>query len=113
MAILVDSNVILDLMTEDPVWFDWSAAALSRAVDTSRLVINPVIYAEVSVLCSRIEDLEEALPRTMFEREAIPFEAAFLAGKSFLAYRRPRGTKRSPLPISSSVLMRLSPDTSS
>jgi predicted nucleic acid-binding protein len=97
-AVVVDANVLLDLMTEDPDWYVWSAAALERAADRHRLVINPVIYAEVSIRYSRIEDVDAALPKAMFEREPIPYEAAFLAGKSFLAYRRRGGTKRSPLP---------------
>ena len=97
-AILVDANVLLAVMTEDAQWYAWSADALARAADRHRLVINPIIYAEVSVRYSRIEDLEAALPRTMFEREALPYEAAFLAGKSFVTYRRKGGTKRSPLP---------------
>ena len=70
MAFLVDSNVLLDVMTEDQRWFAWSADAIQRAADAARLVINPVIYAEVSVRFRRIEDLDEALPRAMFEREA-------------------------------------------
>jgi predicted nucleic acid-binding protein len=69
-----------------------------RAADTARLVINPVIYAEISIRYQRIEDLDEALPKDILEREAIPFEAAFLAGKSYLSYRRRGGVKRSPLP---------------
>jgi predicted nucleic acid-binding protein len=97
-AVLVDSNVLLDIMTEDKRWFSWSAAAMARSADRFRIVLNPIIYAEVSVRYSRIEDLEEALPKTMIEREAIPYEAAFLAGKSFLMYRQRGGTKRSPLP---------------
>lgn len=97
-AVLVDSNVLLDLMTEDDRWFSWSAETIARIADRSRLVVNPVIYAEVSIRYSRIEDLDAALPRTMFDREAIPYEAAFLAGKSFLAYRKRSGTKRTPLP---------------
>lgn len=97
-AILIDSNVLLDLMTEDHRWFSWSAAAVATAANSARLVINAVIYAEVSVRYSRIEDLEAALPKEMLDREAIPYEAAFLAGKSFLAYRRKGGMKRSPLP---------------
>jgi predicted nucleic acid-binding protein len=97
-AILIDSNVLLDLMTEDQRWFSWSAAAMESAADSSRLVINAIIYAEVSIRYSRIEDLEAALPKGMVDREAIPYEAAFLAGKSFLAYRRRGGIKRSPLP---------------
>jgi predicted nucleic acid-binding protein len=97
-AIMVDSNVLLDLMTEDTRWLSWSAAAVEKAADRSRLVINPIIYAEVSIRYSRIEDLEAALPKAMLDREAIPYEAAFLAGKCFLAYRRRGGTKQSPLP---------------
>ena len=85
-------------MTEDPQWFSWSAAALAKAADTSRLVIDAIVYAEVSARYSRIEDLEAALPAGMIEREAIPYEAGFLAAKAFLAYRRRGGTKRSPLP---------------
>jgi hypothetical protein len=97
-AIFVSSNVLRDVMAEDPRWLDWSAAAVEQAADSSRLVINPVISAEVSVRYSRIEDLEAALPKTMFDRETIPYEAAFLAGKAFLAYRRWGGRRRSPLP---------------
>lgn len=97
-AILVDSNVLLDLLTEDLNWFAWSSEAVEKVADRSRLVINAVIYAEVSIRFSRIEELEAALPRAMFDREAIPYEAAFLAGKAFLAYRRRGGTRRSSLP---------------
>lgn len=97
-ATLVDSNVLLDLMTEDPKWSVWSADALAEVADRSRLVVNPMIYAEVSVRYSRIEDLEDALPPSLFTREAIPYEAAFLAGKCFLDYRRRGGSRTSPLP---------------
>jgi len=97
-AILVDANVLLDVMTEDVNWFAWSSQAIERAANRYRLVINPIIYAEVSIRYSRIEDLDIALPKTMFDREAVPYEAAFLAGKSFLTYRRRGGTKQSPLP---------------
>lgn len=97
-AVLIDANVLLDVMTEDTRWLAWSAEAVARAADRHRLVINPIIYAEVSVRYSRIEELDAALPKTMFDREAIPYEAAFLAGKSFLAYRRRGGPRQSPLP---------------
>jgi predicted nucleic acid-binding protein len=97
-SVLVDANVLLDVMTEDTRWLAWSAAAIERAADRYRFVINPVIYAEVSIRYSRIEELDAALPKTMFDREGIPYEAAFLTGKSFLVYRRQGGTKRSPLP---------------
>jgi predicted nucleic acid-binding protein len=95
---MVDSNVLLDVMTEDPAWCEWSSESLSRAAESSRLVINPIVFAEVSVRFSRIEQLDAVLPRDLYEREAIPFEAAFLAGKSFVSYRKRGGTKRSPLP---------------
>lgn len=97
-AVLVDSNVLLDIMTEDARWFAWSARALADAADRHRLVINAMVYAEVSARYSRIEDLEAALPGAMLQREAIPFEAAFLAGKCFLAYKRRGGARQSPLP---------------
>ncbi len=85
-------------MTEDPPWFAWSSRTLERAADRHRLVINPLIYAEISVRYSRIEDLDEALPKAALDREPIPYEAAFLAGKAFLAYRRRGGMNNSPLP---------------
>jgi len=97
-VIMIDSNVLLDLMTEDMRWLSWSAAAVEKAADRFRLAINPIIYAEVSIRYSRIEDLEAALPKALVDREAIPYEAAFLAGKCFLAYRQQGGTKQSPLP---------------
>ncbi|HTZ70611.1 MAG TPA: type II toxin-antitoxin system VapC family toxin [Acetobacteraceae bacterium] len=97
-AVLVDANVILDIMTEDTQWFGWSAEAIGRAADRYRLVINPIIYAEVSIRYSRIEELDATLARTTFDREPLPYEAAFLAGKSFLTYRQRGGTRRSPLP---------------
>jgi predicted nucleic acid-binding protein len=87
-AVLIDSNVLLDVMTEDPRWFPWSAAALENAANSFGLVVNAIVYAEVSVRYSRIEDLEAALPKATIEREAIPFEAGLLAGKAFLACQR-------------------------
>ncbi len=95
---LVDSNVLLDLFTEDPHWLDWSNEALSAATEAGPLYINPLIYAEVSVRFSRIEDLEDALPSADFRRAALPWAATFLAGKAFLSYRRTRGTGSAPLP---------------
>jgi predicted nucleic acid-binding protein len=96
--ILVDSNVILDVVTEDPRWFESSSARLMELAESHLLVINPIIYAEVSIGFELIEDLESALPSDFFHREALPWEAAFLAGKCFLRYRRAGGAKRSPLP---------------
>ena len=97
-AVLVDSNVLIDVMANDAVWCEWSSQALEQTADQYRLVINPVVYAEVSIRYSRIEDLDAALPKTMFHHESIPYQAAFLAGKSFLLYRRRGGSRRSPLP---------------
>jgi predicted nucleic acid-binding protein len=96
--VLVDSNVILDVATEDATWLEWSADALARCGETSVLVINPLIYAEVSAGFDRIEELDDALPPEYFRREALPWDAAFLAGKVFLRYRRTGGQRRSPLP---------------
>jgi len=96
--VLVDSNILLDVATEDPRWGEWSAQALEAAADESPLVINPLIYAEVSIGFATIEELEDAVPSTVFRREALPYEAAFLAGKSFLDYRRRGGHRGSPLP---------------
>jgi predicted nucleic acid-binding protein len=95
---LVDANVLLDVLTEDPRWSDWSATALAQAADAGPVVINPMIYAEVSVRFSQVEELEAALPQADYVRAHIPWEAAFLAGKCFVSYRRRGGAKRSPLP---------------
>lgn len=96
--VLVDSNVLLDVATDDPTWGGRSAAALEQVAGEAVLVIDPLIYAEVSVGFDRIEDLEDALPRDVFRRDALPYEAAFLAGKCFLDYRRRGGTRTAPLP---------------
>ncbi|MFN0022881.1 MAG: type II toxin-antitoxin system VapC family toxin [Parvularculaceae bacterium] len=97
-GVLVDSNVLLDVFTQDPVWFDWSSGALAAAADRARLVINAVVYAEASIRFSRIEDFDEVLPAALAIREALPFEAAFLAGKAFAAYRKRGGAKTATLP---------------
>lgn len=96
--VLVDSNVILDLAQDDPRWGEWSRAALEQAANEASLVINPLVYAEVSMGYERIEELEAVLPRDVFRREPLPYEAAFLAGKCFLRYRRGGGTRTAPLP---------------
>lgn len=98
MATLVDSNVLLDVLTQDGQWSDWSAAALEQAASLGPLVINPVIYAEVSVRFTRIEELDEALPPEDFVRTPLPWSSAFLAAKCFVDYRRRGGSRRSPLP---------------
>ena len=95
---LVDSSVMLDVLTDDSAWAQWSGWALATARDEGRVIINPVVYAEISVGFDRIEELDDALPAADFEREPLPFAAGFLAGKAFVAYRRAGGQRRSPLP---------------
>ena len=95
---LVDSSVLLDVSTQDPTWFDWSANALAKAVRTGPVLVNPIVYAEVSVGYDRIEDLEDALPAEIFTRSPLPFVAGFLAGKAFVDDRRRGGTRTSTLP---------------
>jgi predicted nucleic acid-binding protein len=97
-AALVDSSVILDIVTDDADWAERSAEALARARDEGSLVINPIVYAEVSTGFDRVEDLDDAVSPDDFQREQLPYEAGFLAGKAFLAYRRRGGQSRSPLP---------------
>ena len=97
-ATLVDSNVLLDYLTDDSEWLDWSTSMLAAAGTAGAVIINPIIYAEVSVRFDTIEEVEEALPPEYFERAQLPWEAAFLAGKAFERHRRRGGLKRSPLP---------------
>lgn len=96
--VLVDANILIDIATADPQWSAWSSDTLAELGQGARLVINPLIYAELSVAHSRIEMLEAVLPEDVFHREPLPWPAAFLAGKAFLAYRRRGGARRSPLP---------------
>ena len=98
MITLVDSNVLLDVLTDDPTWAERSGVAIARAADAGRLAINPIVYAEVSVGFERIEELDAALPDDDFTRLPLPWTASFLAGKCFVRYRRAGGEKRSPLP---------------
>jgi hypothetical protein len=97
-ATLIDSCVLFDVITGDRQWADWSAAEIAAAMDTGRAVINPLIYAEVSVGYQTIEELEELLPPGDYEREPLPYLAGFAAGKAFVRYRRGGGDKRSPMP---------------
>lgn len=96
--VLVDSSVLLDVLSDDPKWSAWSSAALARLGDESPLVINQVVYAEVSVRFERLEELELALSQRWLRKETLPWEAAFLAAKAFVRYRRAGGSARSPLP---------------
>jgi predicted nucleic acid-binding protein len=96
--VLVDANVLLDVLTDDPQWYDWSAAQLDACAARGQLCINPIIYAEVSVGFERIEQLDDALLPESFTCLELPWETGFLAGKAFLQYRRARRARSSPLP---------------
>jgi predicted nucleic acid-binding protein len=96
--VLVDSNVILDSINSDLSWYEWSSEALSSAARQGILVINPLIYAEVSVSFDSVEAVEYAIPMELYRRDDLPYAAAFLAGKAFLQYRRRGGERRAPLP---------------
>ena len=97
-GVLVDSNVLLDVATNDPNWGEWSARALAEVAEHASLMIDPIIYAEVSTAYSTIEALDAAIPAALYRREALPWEAGFLAGKCFVRYRRRGGPRQSPLP---------------
>ena len=97
-ATLIDTNVLFDFLNQDEEWFDWSAAMIADAADRGEVVINPIVYAELSVRYDRLEDVELALPPEYFIRAPLPWEAAFLAAKCFDRYRRRGGARRSPLP---------------
>lgn len=98
MATMVDSCIYLDVFTRDPVWSEWSANAMADAADRGTIVLNSAIYAEISVRFDRIEQIEAILPADTYVYHEIPREAAFLAGKCFLRYRRRGGTRTAPLP---------------
>jgi predicted nucleic acid-binding protein len=97
-GVLVDSNVLFDIAMNDAKWAEWSSQAVGVCREYSELIINPIIYAEVSVSFTRIEALDEALDPEVYQREPLPWEAGFLAGKCYLAYRRRGGTRTAPLP---------------
>ncbi len=97
-GVLVDSNIILDIFLDDPNWGEWSEATLSEYSIHTPLYINPIIYTEISIGFTKIEELDAALLKGGFQSLEIPKEALFLAGKAFLKYRRRKGVKNSPLP---------------
>ena len=96
--ILVDTNVLLDVLEDDPKWAAWSQAQLESTALTDRLAINAVIYSELSMAFERIEELEQVVAEARLAVEIIPREALFLAGKVFLEYRRRKGSKQGVLP---------------
>jgi hypothetical protein len=96
--VLVDSSVILDVFLNDPEWGDWSEGVLAQLSRTRSLIINPVIYTEISIGFERIEELEKAVAECGLKMIAIPREALFLAGKVYVRYRKGKGKKVAPLP---------------
>lgn len=96
MIVLVDSNVLLDIFTEDATWLSWSSGKVAEHAENDVLAINPIVYAEVSLQFSQIEELDDAL--SDFSRLVLPWEAGFLAGRCFIQYRKRGGARRSPLP---------------
>lgn len=97
-AVLVNSNVLIDVLSRDQRWAGWSSGALTAATNRFRLVINPIVFAEVSVRYSSMEEVDTILPPDLYGRESVPYEAAFLAGKCHLEYRKRGGSRLSPLP---------------
>lgn len=95
---LVDSNILIDVFTDNPVWSSWSLSQLGLLCTTSKLCINPIIYAEVSIGFKEIESFNEVLKTLPLKYEEIPGDALFLAGKAFLNYRRNEGGKSTTLP---------------
>ena len=98
MKVLVDSSVLLDVITRDTRWAAWSEEKLAWHAERDLLAINPIIYAELSAYFASIEELDDALSPTEFLRLPLPYEAGFLAAKCFLQYRRRGGRRSAPLP---------------
>ncbi len=96
--ILIDSNVLLDVVSKDATWFEWSYSMIEDALNHDEMCINPIIYAEVSIRFSSPQEFDDAFPADDFRRQPIPYSAAFLAGKAHSAYRRKGGPRASTLP---------------
>lgn len=95
---LVDSSVLIDILTNDVKWFARSSFALEEAMNSSAIVINPIIFAEVSASYKNFEELDRRLPIELYRRDDLPFEAAFLAARAFIKYRRKGGSRTTPMP---------------
>ncbi|MEJ8846004.1 type II toxin-antitoxin system VapC family toxin [Variovorax rhizosphaerae] len=95
---LIDSNVLIDVIHEDPNWMDWSAAAITDCLGRGKLAINPLIYAEVSAYFNSDRDTDAALPARLYERLELPYAAARGAAVAFRKYRKAGGTRPSLLP---------------
>ncbi len=98
IGVLVDSNIILDIVEDDPAWADWSESHLEWLADRFPIYINPIIYSEVSIGFKTIEEVENVINGMGIKILQIPKEALFLAGKAFLSYKTKKGTQKSILP---------------
>ena len=96
--ILVDSNVLLDVLTADPQWGSWSEEQLLAAFESDELGINPIIYAELAPAYRTGAELDRTLRGWPIRRLQLPYEGGFVAGQAFVRYRREGGLRRSPLP---------------
>jgi len=97
--LLIDTNILLDVVEDDPKWAEWSIEQLDKAVVRySQLIINPIIYAELSIAFACIEEVESFIASAGLIVAELPKEALFLAGKAFLKYRRQGGNKMQVLP---------------
>ena len=96
--ILVDSNVLIDVIAQDPVWCDWSLAQLRSAKAKDKLTINPLIYAEIAVTYESVAELDSFLKPTGIVVSPISNDTAFLASRAFMRYRKTKGTKTGVLP---------------
>ena len=95
--LLVDTNVLVDVLEDDPEWADWSISQLRAQAKVHRLTINPIIYAELSLAFSTVEALDQTLDDLGLALIEVPRPALFLAGKAFVRYRRQGGTKSNVL----------------
>ena len=98
MATIVDTNVLVDFFQQDSPWRSWCDQQIEESRRLGAIVINPIIFAELAAGFPTMELLDAALDPSKFQREELPWEAAFLAGKAYLGYRRSGGDRRSPLP---------------
>ena len=96
--VLIDSNILIDIFSNNDEWFQWSRDQLTMLSQQTQLFINPIIYTEISIGFEKIEELEITLNLLPIKNREIPKEALFLAGKAFLKYKKNNGAKSAPLP---------------
>ena len=96
--VLVDANVLIDVLTDDPDWSSWSERRLIEALEVNALAINPIIYAEVATAYKTARVLHKALRPWPLTRLPLPYGAAWPASQAFLRYRKAGGARRAPLP---------------